>query len=111
MRHSRKQTRYWLGEVATVLHSVIAEYSRVFIIIDAPDECQVSGEGRRKFLSEISNLKRQTQANLFVTSRFIPEIENEFEGSVSGEIHASGDDVRRYLKGHITTTIICHAQC
>lgn len=102
MRHSHKQTRPSLSEVATVLRYVVAKYSRIFIIIDALDECQVSGEGRRKFLSEISNLRRQTQANLFVTSRFIPEIENEFEGSVSVEIRACGDDVRRYLEGHIS---------
>jgi hypothetical protein len=101
-RHNCRQTRPSLSEVATALHSVVATYSRTFIIIDALDECQVSGEGRRKFLSEISNLRRQTQANLFVTSRFIPEIENEFEGCGSVEIRASSDDVRRYLEGHIS---------
>jgi NACHT domain len=97
-----KHTRPSLSEVATVLHSVVANYSRTFIIIDALDECQISNRGRRTFISELHNLKRQTQANLFVTSRYIPEIEKEFEGSVLVEIRATGDDVRRYLEGHMS---------
>ena len=101
-RHSRKQTQPSLSEVAAVLHSVVANYPRSFIVIDALDECQISDGSRKKFLTEISRLQRQTQANLFVTSRYIPEIENEFEGSVSVEIRASVNDVQGYLEGHIT---------
>jgi len=101
-RHRPNQTRPSLGEIGAVLRSVVINYSRTFIIIDALDECQVSDENRTKFLSEISKLRLQTQANLFLTSRHIPEIEMEFEGSVSMEIRASSDDVRRYLEGHMS---------
>jgi len=101
-RHSRKQTRPSLGEVATELHSVVANYLRTFIIIDALDECQVASGGREKFLTGISNLRGKTKANLFLTSRHIPEIEEEFGGSVSLEIRASRNDVQRYLEGHMS---------
>ena len=43
------------------------------------------------------NLQAKTGANLFATSRFIPDIEKEFDGSPSLEIRASGEDVQRYL--------------
>jgi hypothetical protein len=96
-----KPSRPSFDEILKALHSVVADYSRTFIIIDALDECQVSNGGRRKFLSEIFNLQAKTGASLFATSRFIPEIIKEFEGSVSLEIHASGEDVQRYLDGHM----------
>ncbi len=37
-----------------------------------------------------------------MTSRFIPEIVKNFEGSISLEIRASDEDVRRYLEGHMS---------
>src|SRR5204863_4048651 len=55
--HNRKRTRPSLDEIVKVLLSVITNYSRTFLIIDALDECQVSNEGHRKFLSEILNLQ------------------------------------------------------
>jgi hypothetical protein len=36
-----------------------------------------------------------------VTSRFIPEITEKFEGSISREIRASEEDVQRYLDSHM----------
>ena len=100
-RHENKKTRPSFNEISEVLHSIITDYSRTFIIIDALDEYQVS-DGRRKFLSEVFNLQAKAGANLFATSRFIPEIMTEFEGSVLLEIRASDEDVQRYLDGHIS---------
>jgi hypothetical protein len=88
-------------DILKELHAVASHYSKVFIIIDALDECRVSDGGRKRFLSEIFNLQAKTGASLFATSRFIPEIMKEFEGSVSLEIRASNEDVQRYLDGHM----------
>ena len=41
-RHKVKRTRPSLDETLRSLHSVAAMYSRVFIVVDALDECQVS---------------------------------------------------------------------
>jgi hypothetical protein len=100
--HKDKGTRPSFDEISKALHSIITDYSRNFIIIDALDESQVSDGGRRKFLSEIFNLQAKAGANLFATSRFIPDIMKEFEGSVSLEIRASDKDVERYLDGHMS---------
>jgi Cdc6-like AAA superfamily ATPase len=100
--HRDKRTRPSFDEVSKVLRSVVADYSRVFIIIDALDECQVSDRGRTRLLSEIFNLQAKTGASLFVTSRFIPWIMKEFEGSALLEIRASDKDVQRYLDGHMS---------
>jgi hypothetical protein len=36
-----------------------------------------------------------------VTSRFIPEITDEFKGYIHLEIRASPEDVERYVDGHL----------
>jgi Cdc6-like AAA superfamily ATPase len=98
-QHKDKQTRPSFDEVSKALHSVVTNYSRTFIIVDALDECEVSDGGRRMLLSEIFNIQAKTGASFFATSRFIPEITKEFEASITLEIHASDGDVRRYLDG------------
>lgn len=100
-KHKDKRTTPSFDEILETLHSVIDNYSRTFIIVDALDECQASGGGRKRVLLEIFSLQAKTGANLFATSRFVPEIMNEFEGSISLEIRASDKDVQRYLDGHM----------
>jgi hypothetical protein len=90
-----------LKDILEVLHDVMSNYSRTFIITDALDECQISDGSRKRFLSEIFNLQTRTGVSLFVTSRFIPEIIKEFKGSVSLEIRASNEDVQKYLDCHM----------
>jgi Cdc6-like AAA superfamily ATPase len=101
-RHRDKRTEPSLDEISGVLQSVVAAYSRAFIIIDALDECETSNGCRQKFLSGLFNLYTKCGANLFATSRPISSIEKEFEGNTILEIRASEEDVRRYLEGHIS---------
>jgi hypothetical protein len=96
-----KRTRPSFDEISTVLQFVVTIYSRVFIIVDALDECQTNNGCRSRFLSEISYLQTKFGANLFTTSRFIPEIMAKFKDSIPLEIRASEEDVRRYLDGHM----------
>ena len=85
-----------------VLQSTIQLYSRVFIIIDALDECHVSNEGRDRLLSVVFSLQTQAQTNVFVTSRFVPEIMSQFEGCISKEIRAKDDDILKYIDERIS---------
>lgn len=100
-RHKVKRTQPSLDETLRSLHSVAAMYSRVFIVVDALDECQVSDSCRSRLLSEIFNLQAKCGANVFATSRFIPEITDRFKDNITLEIRASSEDVRRYLDGHM----------
>ena len=100
-RHETKRTRPSLREVSDALQAVTVLYSRVFIIIDALDEYQISDGCRQQFLSALFNLQVKCRANLFATSRPISSIEKAFEGNPMLEIRASEDDVRRYLDGHL----------
>src|SRR3984885_1842 len=100
--HKGKRTRPSFDEISKVMHPILSDYSRSFIIIDALDECQATDGSRSKLLSEILSLQAQTGARLFITSRYLPEIMKEFEGSTSLEIRASDKDVLRYIDGRIS---------
>jgi hypothetical protein len=99
-RHETKRTRPSLREVSDALQAVTGLYPRVFIIVDALDECQISDGCRQQFLLVLFNLQAKCGANLFATSRPISSIEKAFEGKPVLEIRASEGDVRRYLDGH-----------
>ena len=101
-QHNDKQTRPPLDEILKTLESVIATFSRVYIIVDALDECQLSGGCRPRFLSSILSLQARTGARLFATSRPIPDIEKTFKNCVSLEILASDEDIQTYLNDHMS---------
>ncbi|MCJ1284853.1 hypothetical protein MMC26_004190 [Xylographa opegraphella] len=96
-----QETRPSVDDISAVLQSVAAEYSRVFIVIDALDECQVNNGCLAKLLSHISNLQSKCRVNFFATSRFIPDITERFQRDVRLEIRANKQDVQRYVEGHI----------
>ena len=100
-RHRERRTRPTFEEVSNALESITASYSRVFIVIDALDECQASDNCRTRFLAEVFKLREKSGANVFATSRFIPEIIGQFKGSPLLEIRASPEDVERYVKSHV----------
>jgi hypothetical protein len=101
--HKDKRTRPSFDDISRALQSVASMYSRVFIVVDALDECQVSDDCRSRLLSDVFNLQTKAGANVFATSRFIPEITEKFEGSTTLKIRARDEDIRSYLDGHMKT--------
>jgi hypothetical protein len=100
-KHKGKHTRPSINEISKAIQSLSAIYSRVFIIVDALDECQASNGCRARFLSEIFSLQEECGVNLLVTSRFIPDITERFKQAITLKIRASDEDVRRYIDGHM----------
>jgi Cdc6-like AAA superfamily ATPase len=80
-------------------HVISGNYTRVFIVIDALDECQDT----QTLLTEIFRVQGATEANIFATSRPKKEdIEKAFEGSLSLDISARDEDVKRYIDGRMS---------
>jgi hypothetical protein len=100
-RHRGKRMRPSLGEIVEVLHSVIREHSRVFVVVDAVDECPASGHCRAAFVAGLLDL-RSHGVNIFATSRFIPEITNRFDKSTWLEIRARDEDVAKFVDAQIS---------
>ncbi|KAF3932754.1 Ankyrin-1 [Dactylella cylindrospora] len=99
--HEKRGTRPLLKEISGIIMSIAKAHSRVFIIVDALDECQTASGNQQTFLSEVSKLRDETRANIFVTSRHISEISTWFEQKVPGHmalgIHATDEDIRSLL--------------
>ncbi|KAF3318690.1 hypothetical protein TWF173_006705 [Orbilia oligospora] len=95
--HEKERSEPSLAELSETLQSVVALYARVFIAIDALDEC--GGMSWARLLEEMFSLQTNYGTNLVMTSRFIPEIIKKFETFPSLEIRASNDDIENYLGG------------
>jgi hypothetical protein len=100
-RHRHRRTRPEFDEISTTLRFVGAMYSRVFIIIDALDECQTSNDCRTRVITESLNFQVTCGGNIFATSRFIPQITERFNNCMTLEIRAHDQDVQRYLRSRI----------
>ncbi|KAL7783395.1 ankyrin repeat-containing domain protein [Trichoderma afarasin] len=101
-QHQAKKTRPSVDDISKALQSVAAKLSRVFVIVDALDECQASNKCRSTLLLEIFNLQAKTKTNFFATSRRIPDIERAFKGYTSLEILANDEDVQKYLDSQMS---------
>ena len=89
--------QHW--ELTTALKSEIGAYSKVFIVIDALDECPKDNGTRLNLLKTLRSLVGTV--NLMVTSRDLSSIAREFQGMKRLEIRAHDQDVRRYIEGRI----------
>lgn len=100
-RHEIPRTRPSIEETLSALQSVLANYSRVYVVIDALDECPDRDGARSQLLKLCRSIQRQTDLRLMVTSRHISDIVNKFKGMPQLEVRASNADVKRYVVGQI----------
>lgn len=100
-RHQNKGTQPTSEELSRALSDFTASFSRVFILVDALDECQIPESSLIGFLSEIFALQSRLNISLFATSRYSPKPAAAFEDSLKQDIRANGEDVHRYLQGHL----------
>ena len=106
-QHSRRQTRPSLAEFSDLLQSEVRRFLKVFIVIDALDECSEK-DGIRGFLPEVRKLP--SNVHVLVTSRHVTLIEHEFQNVVRLEVSATDDDIRSYAEARIEehTQLIRH---
>ncbi|KAL5085680.1 hypothetical protein Trisim1_010028 [Trichoderma cf. simile WF8] len=100
--HEERSTRPSLEEIIKTFQDVVTMYSRVFVIIDALDECATSNHCRETILSEIIGCTKQSNLKLFATARHIPEISERFKYGLCLKIEASESDIRKYIDSRIS---------
>ncbi|KAJ5356449.1 hypothetical protein N7517_011058 [Penicillium concentricum] len=104
-QHQPKGTRPSTENLTRALHSIVSQtggFSKIFVIIDALDECQISGGPLSNLLNIVFALQEASGLNFLATSRFIPDIEERFKAMPKLEIRASKEDVTRYLRGNLS---------
>ena len=99
--HASRRTKPSLEEIFKALESVLAKYSSVYIIVDALDECRDNDGTRHKLLEKLRGLQRKADLRLMVTSRYIPDIMDEFSEALTLEVRASDEDVKHFVAGQI----------
>lgn len=106
--HQHRSSRPSIDEILSSLESVIKTFEKVFILVDAVDECSTSDGCRRRLLSSLFDMQNRCAAvNVFATSRPIPEILGMFEGCISIQIQAKKEDVFAYVKGQLPQLPAC----
>jgi hypothetical protein len=98
-RHADRGTKPSLNEIYSALRDVLMHYPRVYIVVDALDECQ--DRARRQLLAKLRDLEAGKDVRLMVTSRSIPGIEDLFRKALRLEVQASREDVKRFVAGQI----------
>jgi hypothetical protein len=98
--HQAARTRPLLRDIVSCLKSIVDQYNRTFIIVDAIDECP-SG-CRPKLLKTLFHLRDAHGVNLLATSREHHEIEARFPKDSVLEINASPADVNQFLEAHMS---------
>lgn len=101
--HRDKKTRPPLHEYSRLLASQVRHFSKIFIVIDALDECSEEEKIREQLMTEVRKLL--PSVSLLVTSRDIPDMKPKFTGAARLEIRASDGDIRQYLESRITTEL------
>jgi hypothetical protein len=98
-QHIGRNTRPTLVECSELLHMELAAYSKVFIIVDALDECDETSGARRDLITRL--LRLPPNVSLMITSRDVPSIQHKLSHFCRLEIRASDADVRTYLERRI----------
>jgi len=94
--HMLEKTQPDLAELSKRLGSTTSLFSKVYIVIDALDECDDTNKTRSLLLEQLQNLN--TSVQLFLTSRPLEELRLD---SVRFNVTAQEDDMRRYLRAQL----------
>ena len=99
--HSKRKSRPSLDEILRVLQSVCSHHAKVYIVVDALDECAGRDGTRDRLIDKLLELQARIDVRLLFTSRFIPEITQRFKSDLTLEVRARDEDVRRFVAGQM----------
>ena len=94
-------TRLSFEEIGEMTKILLAGVLQAYIVVDALDELPVSGQVCQILLTYLRSLQKAQSLNLMITSRPIPQIDHQLQDSLSLEIRASNEDIKRYVYGRM----------
>lgn len=97
-QHTTKATRPTLEEISGVLRAKSDQFKRLFVVVDALDECDDIDGCRESLLTELQNLGN---INLMITSRPHIGIDDPVIKILQLEIRANDEDLGKYVDGRI----------
>ncbi|KAL7805259.1 ankyrin repeat-containing domain protein [Trichoderma aethiopicum] len=108
-KHKAKDSRPSREQLAADIEAVANLYTEVYVVIDAIDECHLPSV--KQFFDVLFERQSSCNMNIFATSRFIPEVEQWFNGARSAflKIRAERSDIAKYVEAelqHSSTNVI-----
>lgn len=103
-KHCNRRTHPTADELEDLLQSLVQRYRRVYILMDAMDECVGDGDVNNcvDVLDRIFRLQRSTtNVKLLATTRWVPRIIEHFQDCPQLEIRAHREDIEQYLDHNI----------
>jgi hypothetical protein len=100
-RHPSYDTRPTLNEFTQALQAEIGAYSKVFVVVDALDECPDHDGSWRKLLKTLRSLSGPI--SLMVMSRYLGSITEAFKGTSHFDILADDEDVKKYIESELVS--------
>jgi len=109
-QHTERDTRPTYLELAKFLETESREFSKVFVVCDALDECPVQHDTRTKILKEFSRL---TTVRVLITGRpHVAAVVQSRFGDVSElQIRARDEDIDKYTEERIHLNENLHHHC
>ncbi|KAK9846787.1 hypothetical protein MYU51_000753 [Penicillium brevicompactum] len=104
--HRKHETHLTLEEILELLESTISESSKVFIVIDALDECQLPHIHQQELLARISEFQDIHNLGFLATSRDNPDISDMFPNCPRLRVEAKDTDIKAFLE-----TSLNHFRC
>ena len=98
-RHQSQSTHPTLDEFIQALEAEIEMYTKVYIIVDALDECPEVNGTRVKLLKALRSLAGSV--NLMVTSRDLTSIEQQLLDAPRLRIRADDGDMTKYIESQL----------
>ena len=96
-----KDIRPQLQDLAKTFSLVSREFERVFVVIDALDECD-EGKHRQAFIEVLHTIREQANIRILITSRPHPQdIKKAFASASQVTVEARDSDLRKYLAKEI----------
>jgi hypothetical protein len=97
--HQGRGTSLELREISDLLLEGITHFSKVFIVVDALDECSDKYGSRSTVLRELRRLF--PKLSLMVTSRPLDDLRSQFSNGPHLNIEASDSDMKKYIQHRI----------
>ncbi|KAK2811432.1 hypothetical protein FQN50_002055 [Emmonsiellopsis sp. PD_5] len=96
-QHAGTRAQLSLAKLRTLLNSVSSLFWKLYVVVDALDECPTVNQCQARFITELLSIHRGSGANIFATSRINEDIAKAFSGYPALQISAARQDVEVYV--------------
>lgn len=94
--HNNHRDRAAYAECLNLLSSCALKFDRMFLVVDALDECSDENIDWEGFVNEVQ--RQAPNINILMTTRPIASIEDAFPGAVRMNIRAQVEDLKDYIQ-------------